>query len=348
MELVRDIPSFLFIGGSKAHIRYFCQPRTCFRCGEEGHEAKSCPNRRCGKCLQLGHGNAECPNEVRCNICGEEGHVFGACPASYSAHVSADVGWAPEPSQTGPQYSTQELEEAALEVEQDFLASKQVEGGTTTPEADSPPSLAAAPGQVEIMTVEEDLDLSSDSAMSDGRERASEPPPKAFYIQVCVKKESGLKKCNLKLLAGRLDLNILIVYPELCHVAGILSSLHEKFDEFEINLPAQLIDELLLRVYYLYHKSPKRWRELQRLAEIVKELVIKSVRSSGTRWVSHKQAAIQALLRDYQIIINHFEDMSFIERPDIKGEDAARISGYLKKKCKPSISSFGVMHILIY
>ncbi|KAJ8043738.1 hypothetical protein HOLleu_10967 [Holothuria leucospilota] len=39
MELVRDIPSFLFIGGSKAHIRYFCQPRTCFRCGEEGHEA---------------------------------------------------------------------------------------------------------------------------------------------------------------------------------------------------------------------------------------------------------------------------------------------------------------------
>ncbi|KAJ8050165.1 hypothetical protein HOLleu_03261 [Holothuria leucospilota] len=28
------------------------------------------------------------------------------------------------------------------------------------------------------MTVEEDLDLSSDSAMSDGGERASEPPPK--------------------------------------------------------------------------------------------------------------------------------------------------------------------------
>ncbi|KAJ8043660.1 Zinc finger CCHC domain-containing protein 3 [Holothuria leucospilota] len=68
MELVRDIPSFLFIGGSKAHIRYFCQPRTCFSCGEEGHEAKSCPNRRCGKCLQLGHGKADCPNEVRCNL----------------------------------------------------------------------------------------------------------------------------------------------------------------------------------------------------------------------------------------------------------------------------------------
>ncbi|KAJ8048416.1 Zinc finger CCHC domain-containing protein 3 [Holothuria leucospilota] len=148
------------IGGSKAHIRYFCQPRTYFRCGEEGHEAKSCPN------------------EVRCNLCGEEGHVFGACPTLYSALVSADVGSAPEPSQTGPQYSTQELEEAALEVEQDFLASKQCEGGTGTPELESPPSLATAPSQVEISTVEEDLDLSSDSSMSDVGEPASEPPPK--------------------------------------------------------------------------------------------------------------------------------------------------------------------------
>ncbi|KAJ8017790.1 Zinc finger CCHC domain-containing protein 3 [Holothuria leucospilota] len=121
MEPARDFPSFLFIEASKAHIRYFCQPRTCFRCGEEGHEAKSCHNRRC-------------------NLCGEEGHVFGACLTSYSAHVSADVGSAPEPSQTGPQYSTQELE-VAFEVEQDFLASKQCGGGGTgTPEVESPPS----------------------------------------------------------------------------------------------------------------------------------------------------------------------------------------------------------------
>ncbi|KAJ8043578.1 hypothetical protein HOLleu_10741 [Holothuria leucospilota] len=146
MELVRDIPSFLFIGGSKAHIRYLCQPPDVM-----------------GNACSWGTAR-QCPNEVRCNLCGEEGHVFGACPTSYSAHVSADVGSAPEPSQTGPQYSTQELKEAALEVEQDFLASKQCEGG--------------GGGQIGIMTVEEDLDLSSDSAMSDGGERASEPPPK--------------------------------------------------------------------------------------------------------------------------------------------------------------------------
>ncbi|KAJ8028536.1 Zinc finger CCHC domain-containing protein 3 [Holothuria leucospilota] len=58
MVLKREIPSFRFIGGSKAHIRYFGQPRTCFKCGEEGH-------------------------------------VSGSCPTSYSARASAEPG--PEP-----------------------------------------------------------------------------------------------------------------------------------------------------------------------------------------------------------------------------------------------------------
>ncbi|KAJ8048992.1 hypothetical protein HOLleu_01526 [Holothuria leucospilota] len=181
MELDRDIPSFLFIGGSKAHIRYFGQPRTCFKCGQEGHEARSCPNRRCGKCLQVGHDKAECPNEVRCNLCGEEGHVSGACPTSYSAHASVDVEQAPEPSQAGPEYSTEELEEAAQEVEKDFLASKQLEA--------------------DRMAVEEDLQLSSDSesAMSDGVESASEPPPKdppsgEGWFDLCEGEEPSLKR----------------------------------------------------------------------------------------------------------------------------------------------------------
>ncbi|KAJ8019100.1 Zinc finger CCHC domain-containing protein 3 [Holothuria leucospilota] len=78
--LKREIPSFLFIGGSKAHIRYFGQPHTCFKCGEEGHDAKLCPNRHCGKCLQVGHEKAECPNEVRCNLCGGGGTCFWFLP----------------------------------------------------------------------------------------------------------------------------------------------------------------------------------------------------------------------------------------------------------------------------
>ncbi|KAJ8019730.1 hypothetical protein HOLleu_41430 [Holothuria leucospilota] len=47
----------------------------------------------------------------------EAGHVSGACPEAYSAHASEDVGQTPEPSQPGPEYSTQELEEAVYEME---------------------------------------------------------------------------------------------------------------------------------------------------------------------------------------------------------------------------------------
>ncbi|PIK45950.1 putative zinc finger CCHC domain-containing protein 3-like [Apostichopus japonicus] len=76
IDLKQDIPSFLFIAGHKAHVRYPGQPRTCFRCGETGHEAKGCPNKKCGRCLRLGHDTSACPSEVVCSLCGKEGHVF--------------------------------------------------------------------------------------------------------------------------------------------------------------------------------------------------------------------------------------------------------------------------------
>ncbi|KAJ8049506.1 hypothetical protein HOLleu_02278 [Holothuria leucospilota] len=206
----REIPSFLFIGGSKAHIRYFGQPRTCFKCSEEGHEAKSCPNRRCGKCLQVGHEKAECPNEVRCNLCGGEGHVSGSCPTSYSARASADVGPAHEPSQSGPEPMVEEPrspspDEVAHQVEQDFLAAKQCEGVSGTPGAGPPSSSSSTPGEAGLLTVENDLQLSSDSetdsAMSDAGGPASEPPPKEppsgeGWFDLCkgVETESKLKR----------------------------------------------------------------------------------------------------------------------------------------------------------
>ncbi|KAJ8050645.1 Zinc finger CCHC domain-containing protein 3 [Holothuria leucospilota] len=195
MVLKREIPSFLFIGGSKAHIRYFGQPRTCFKCSEEGHEAKSCPNRRCGKCLQVGHEKAECPNEVRCNLCGGEGHVSGSCPTSYSARASADVGSGPEPMVEEPRSPSPD--EVAHQVEQDFLAAKQYEGVSGTPEAGPPSSSSSTPGEAGLLTVENDLQLSSDYAGGP----ASEPPPKEppsgeGWFDFCegVETESKLKR----------------------------------------------------------------------------------------------------------------------------------------------------------
>ena len=130
MVLKTDIPSFLFIGGCKAHTRYLGQPRTCFRCGQEGHEARACPNKRCGRCFEIGHDQSSCPNQVVCTLCGKEGHVMRACPTSYSARASSGVGSAAAPSPPGTEPmspSSEELreaEEVAAEVEREFLASK--------------------------------------------------------------------------------------------------------------------------------------------------------------------------------------------------------------------------------
>ena len=56
-----------------------------------------------------------------------------------------------------------------------------------------------------------------------------------------------------------------------------------------------LVDELLLRLYYLYEKSPKRCRELEDIISDLKacfsfdDAGVKPVRASGSRWVTHKR-----------------------------------------------------------
>ena len=54
------------------------------------------------------------------------------------------------------------------------------------------------------------------------------------------------------------------------------------------------IDDLLLRLYYIYEKSSKKCRELEDIVTDLKQCLnfddagIKPVRASGSRWVAHK------------------------------------------------------------
>ncbi|PIK37418.1 hypothetical protein BSL78_25747 [Apostichopus japonicus] len=50
----QDIPSFLFIAGHKAHVRYPGQPRTCFRCGRPGTKPRAAQTRNVGAAFVLG------------------------------------------------------------------------------------------------------------------------------------------------------------------------------------------------------------------------------------------------------------------------------------------------------
>lgn len=95
------------------------------------------------------------------------------------------------------------------------------------------------------------------------------------------------------------------------------------------------VDEVLLRLYYLYEKSPKKLRGLYELHLAYKETFeflensVKPKRSSGTRWISHKLAALKILVDKFGIFIQHLETLSCDK--SVKSADQAKFKGYVKK-----------------
>lgn len=60
------------------------------------------------------------------------------------------------------------------------------------------------------------------------------------------------------------------------------------------NTSFNLINEMLLRLYYINEKSPKKCRQLEEIINDLKSCLtfddkgVKPVRASGSRWVTHK------------------------------------------------------------
>ena len=95
------------------------------------------------------------------------------------------------------------------------------------------------------------------------------------------------------------------------------------------------IDNCLLRLYYLYEKSPKRLRSLQELSNLYKDSLefvegsVKPKRASGTRWIIHKLNALKVLVDKFGIFIQHLESCSC--DTSVKADDRAKLKGYLRK-----------------
>ena len=89
---------------------------------------------------------------------------------------------------------------------------------------------------------------------------------------------------------------------------------------------------MLLYLYYLYSKSPKKSCEL---ADIVKEFWEFSghenlpVRSQGSCWIDHKRKALQCLVERYGAYLNHVTTLA--EDRMLKSTDRAHLKGYLTK-----------------
>ena len=95
------------------------------------------------------------------------------------------------------------------------------------------------------------------------------------------------------------------------------------------------VTEMLLRVYHLYEKSPKKCRELTDFISDLKEVLEfpesgdLPVRSQGSRWITHKCKALQRVIDRYSAYLHHLN--SLIEDRTVKAEDRARIKGYSQK-----------------
>ena len=95
------------------------------------------------------------------------------------------------------------------------------------------------------------------------------------------------------------------------------------------------IDDCLLKLYYLYKKSPKRLQGLRELSNIYKDSLefvegsVKPKRASRTRWIIHKLNALKVLVDKFGIFIQYLESCS--SDTNTKADDQAKLKGYLKK-----------------
>ncbi|XP_071850628.1 zinc finger CCHC domain-containing protein 3-like [Apostichopus japonicus] len=117
MQLAKEIPSSLSLGGRSCWVRYPGQPRTCLKCGEEGHLAKDCAVIRCYNCHEVGHSARNCQAPSSCTTCGKSGHGYKACPVSFAnklhpttaAWVSGGASVLPETQEEGKSASDSEM-----------------------------------------------------------------------------------------------------------------------------------------------------------------------------------------------------------------------------------------------
>lgn len=70
------------------------------------------------------------------------------------------------------------------------------------------------------------------------------------------------------------------------------------------------VQDMLKKIYKHYHYSPKALRELRNIAESLEEKVLKPTNLKGTRWVPHISKAMKYLVKDYTVLLAHFEHVS--------------------------------------
>ena len=111
----------------------------------------------------------------------------------------------------------------------------------------------------------------------------------------------------------------------------------------------QMIDNMLLKIFYLYNKAPNKLWDLKELYEAMKQGIefdmegIKPKKASGTRWITHKVNAMKVILDKWGVFIGHLEKLACDN--SIQKPDQCKIRGYLKDWKKDKVPILLAMFI---
>ena len=99
------------------------------------------------------------------------------------------------------------------------------------------------------------------------------------------------------------------------------------------------LEEMLMRIYYLYAKAPKKCRELEEvIASLAKCLDVsefsesggkRPIRSCGTRFICHKVAALEWIIDKFGAYMSHLTTL--FEDPSTKPADRQKLKAYVKR-----------------
>ena len=105
------------------------------------------------------------------------------------------------------------------------------------------------------------------------------------------------------------------------------------------------IDEMLMHVYYLYIKSPKKCRELDDVviklqacfeeSEFSVEGGNRPIRACGTRFIAHKFAALKRFIERFGAYLNQLTSLS--EDKATKAVDRQKLKGFVLRWRKSKI-----------
>ena len=93
------------------------------------------------------------------------------------------------------------------------------------------------------------------------------------------------------------------------------------------NSAFKAVEEFLNEIYSLCETSPKRYHELQKIAEAYGETIPKPMNAYRTRWIDHKLQTMRAALEHYGLLKSYVESLS---QTDSQPKRRAQLIGFIK------------------